>query len=111
MHIFGRLSQEQIVFALAVLLCVGFAISLPGFLTTNNLLNLVRSVAILGILGVAMGLVGIGRGIDRAHGVAAGVWNIPSRYQRSGASAGFQAGAGCGLQSYRHIDQLYGWGQ
>jgi len=64
MKVFGQLSQEQIVFALAVLLCVGFAISLPGFLTTSNLLNLVRSVAILGILGVAMGLVVIGRGID-----------------------------------------------
>ncbi len=60
----GRLSQEQIVFALAVLLCVGFALALPGFLTTNNVLNLVRSVSILGILGVAMGLVVIGRGID-----------------------------------------------
>ncbi len=64
MKVFGRLSQEQIVFALAVLMCVGFAIALPGFLTTNNLLNLVRSVSILGILGVAMGLVVIGRGID-----------------------------------------------
>lgn len=63
-QVFGRLSQEQIVFALAVLLCVGFAVSLPGFMTTNNLLNLVRSVSLLGILGVAMGLVVIGRGID-----------------------------------------------
>lgn len=61
---FGRLSQEQIVFGLAVLLCIGFALALPGFLTTNNVLNLVRSVSILGILGVAMGLVIIGRGID-----------------------------------------------
>ncbi|MBX3578386.1 MAG: ABC transporter permease [Rhizobiaceae bacterium] len=60
----GRLSQEQIVFGLAVLLCAGFAVALPGFLTTNNVLNLVRSVSILGILGVAMGLVVIGRGID-----------------------------------------------
>ena len=60
----GRLSQEQIVFGLAVLLCLGFAAALPGFLTTNNILNLVRSVSILGILGVAMGLVVIGRGID-----------------------------------------------
>lgn len=59
-----RLSQEQIVFGLAVALCVGFALTLPGFLTGNNLLNLVRSVSILGILGVAMGLVVIGRGID-----------------------------------------------
>ncbi|MEX0408079.1 ABC transporter permease [Aquibium sp. LZ166] len=64
MQIFGRLSQEQIVFGLAMLLCLAFAAALPGFLTTNNLLNLVRSVSILGILGVAMGLVVIGRGID-----------------------------------------------
>ncbi|MCX7304907.1 MAG: ABC transporter permease [Hyphomicrobiales bacterium] len=61
---FGRLSQEQIVFGLAVLLCLGFAVALPGFMTTANILNLVRSVSILGILGVAMGLVVIGRGID-----------------------------------------------
>jgi ribose transport system permease protein len=60
----GRLSQEQIVFALAMLLCAVFAVALPGFLTAANLLNLVRSVSILGILGVAMGLVVIGRGID-----------------------------------------------
>ncbi|MDZ7600207.1 MAG: ABC transporter permease [Hoeflea sp.] len=60
----GSLSQEKIVFGLAVLLCIGFAVMLPGFLTTSNLLNLVRSVSILGILGVAMGLVVIGRGID-----------------------------------------------
>jgi len=60
----GRLSQEQIVFGLALLLCFAFAVALPGFLTTNNVLNLVRSVSILGILGVAMGLVVIGRGID-----------------------------------------------
>lgn len=64
MRVLGRLSQEQIVFALAVLLCIAFAIALPGFLTAANLLNLVRSVSILGILGVAMGLVVIGRGID-----------------------------------------------
>ena len=60
----ARLNQEQIVFGLALVLCVGFALALPGFLTTNNVLNLVRSVSILGILGVAMGLVVIGRGID-----------------------------------------------
>jgi ribose transport system permease protein len=64
MQAFRRWSQEQIVFALAMLLCVAFAIALPGFLTGSNLLNLVRSVSILGMLGVAMGLVIIGRGID-----------------------------------------------
>ena len=60
----GRLNQERIVLALALLLFAAFAVALPGFLTTSNLLNLVRSVSILGILGVAMGLVVIGRGID-----------------------------------------------
>lgn len=64
MQVFGRLSQERIVFGLALLLCLVFAIVLPGFLTADNILNLVRSVSILGILGVAMGLVVIGRGID-----------------------------------------------
>ncbi len=64
MQVFGKLSQEQIVFGLALLLCIAFSIALPGFLTTSNVLNLVRSVSILGILGVAMGLVVIGRGID-----------------------------------------------
>ncbi|MBO6718300.1 MAG: ABC transporter permease [Rhizobiaceae bacterium] len=60
----GRPTQEKIVFALAAALCIGFALFLPGFLTANNLLNLVRSVSILGVLGVAMALVVIGRGID-----------------------------------------------
>jgi ribose transport system permease protein len=59
-----RVSQEQIVFGLALLMSLAFAVALPGFLTTSNVLNLVRSVSILGILGVAMGLVVIGRGID-----------------------------------------------
>jgi ribose transport system permease protein len=64
MPVLGRLSQEQIVFGLAVVLCMAFAALLPGFLTASNLVNLIRSVSILGILGVAMGLVVIGRGID-----------------------------------------------
>ena len=64
MAIIGRMTQERIVLALAVLLCILFAVALPGFLTADNLLNLLRSVSILGILGVAMGLVVIGRGID-----------------------------------------------
>ncbi|MBX5454614.1 MAG: ABC transporter permease [Acidobacteriia bacterium] len=64
MRALGRLNQEQIVFGLAILLCAVFAVALPGFLAVSNLLNLVRSVSILGILGVAMGLVVIGRGID-----------------------------------------------
>lgn len=61
-----RLSQEGVVFALALSLFVVFALTLNNFLTTGNLIALVRSVAILGILGLGMGLVVIGRGIDLA---------------------------------------------
>jgi ribose transport system permease protein len=61
-----RLTQEGVVFLLAVTLFALFAIVLDRFLTTGNLVALVRSVAILGILGLGMGVVVIGRGIDLA---------------------------------------------
>src|SRR5215471_18705376 len=59
-----RPTQEGIVFALAVLLFAAFSLTLDNFLTAGNLIALVHSVAILGILGLGMGLVIIGRGID-----------------------------------------------
>src|SRR6185369_11167234 len=61
-----RLTQEGVVLALAVAMCVVFGVVLPNFLTAGNLIALVRSVSILGILGLGMGLVVIARGIDLA---------------------------------------------
>ena len=61
-----RPTQEEIVFVLAALMFCGFSFFLPGFLAVENLLSLVRSVSILGILGLGMALVVIGRGIDLA---------------------------------------------
>jgi ribose transport system permease protein len=61
-----RVTQEGVVFVLAGALFVVFALSLPNFLAPGNLVALVRSVSILGILGLGMGLVVIGRGIDLA---------------------------------------------
>jgi len=61
-----KLTQEGIVAALAVALFVCFSLTLNNFLTAGNLIALVRSVAILGILGLGMGLVVISRGIDLA---------------------------------------------
>ena len=61
-----RPTQEEIVFLLAALMFCGFSLFLPGFLTVENILSLVRSVSILGILGLGMALVVIGRGIDLA---------------------------------------------
>ncbi|MFT4000865.1 MAG: ABC transporter permease [Rhizobium sp.] len=57
-------TQEGIVFTLAVIAFVLFSVLLPGFLSTGNLLVLVRSVSILGILALGMALVVIARGID-----------------------------------------------
>jgi ribose transport system permease protein len=73
----GRLSQEQIVAALTVILLVVFTLTLPSFASASNLLNLVRSVSILGILGLGMGLIIISRGIDLSEvAIMAGSWSI-----------------------------------
>ena len=58
------LTQQSIVFAIFALLFIGFALFLPGFFATSNLLGLLQNVAILGILGLAMAVIVIGRGID-----------------------------------------------
>lgn len=58
------LNQERIVLAIAVGLFVIFSATLPGFLNPDNVLSLVQNVSILGILGVAMAIAIIGRGID-----------------------------------------------
>jgi ribose transport system permease protein len=58
------MSQERIVFLLAVVLFLVASVMLRGFLTTDNLVAIVRSVSVLGILAVGMAIVIIGRGID-----------------------------------------------
>ncbi len=66
----GHLTQEVIVFILAAVLFLASAIFLPGFVwkdgafQAGNLIIMVRSVSVLGILAVGMGIVIIGRGID-----------------------------------------------
>jgi ribose transport system permease protein len=60
----GTLSQERIVFLFAVVLFAAYAVLLDGFLAPNNLVAILRSVSVLGILAVGMGIVVIGRGID-----------------------------------------------
>ena len=59
-----RISQQMIVFAIFLLMFIGFAGFLPGFLTPSNLMGLLQNVSILGILGLAMAVIVIGRGID-----------------------------------------------
>lgn len=58
------LDQQSIILMLAVVLCAIFSILLPGFATVSNLLSLLQSVATIGVLGIGMAIVIIGRGID-----------------------------------------------
>ncbi|NVK34874.1 MAG: ABC transporter permease [Rhodobacteraceae bacterium] len=67
MKLTGRLknvSQEKIVFTITLVMFAVFALTLDGFIGTSNLLALLRSVAVLGILGLGMLIVVLGRGID-----------------------------------------------
>lgn len=59
-----RFDQERVVIAISVLLVIFFSCALRGFLDINNLLSLLQSVTVLGILAIGMGVVVIGRGID-----------------------------------------------
>src|SRR5260221_4700502 len=60
----GEMTQERIVLTLAILLFIVASIGLKGFLTGDNLIAILRSVSVLGILAVGMAIVIIGRGID-----------------------------------------------
>lgn len=70
-------TQEQIVLLITLLLLAIFSALLPGFATTANLLNLLRSVSVLGILGLGMGLIVISRGIDLSEvAIMGGAWVV-----------------------------------
>ncbi|MGD0186877.1 MAG: ABC transporter permease [Roseiarcus sp.] len=58
------LTQERVVILLVVLEVVLFGMFLPGFLSTSNILALLRSVAVLGMLGCGLAVVVIAGGID-----------------------------------------------
>nr|WP_295466504.1 ABC transporter permease [Mesorhizobium sp.] len=90
-----RLTQEGVVFLIALVLFVGFAITLTDFVSPGNLMTLLRSVAILGILGLGMGLVVVGRGIDLsmvAVMVVAVSWAIVIGQTEIGFATGILAG-------------------
>ena len=58
------LGQEQIVLFVTLLLSLFYGVTLDGFATLDNVLNIARSVSILGILSLGLGLVVISRGLD-----------------------------------------------
>jgi ribose transport system permease protein len=83
----GKTNQEQIVLAITVALLIVFGFTLNGFATVSNLLNLLRSISILGILGLGMGLIVISRGIDLSEiAIMAGSWSIALIEMQQGMS-------------------------
>jgi ribose transport system permease protein len=58
------LTQERIVFVALLLALALLSAFLPGFATSENVFSLLQTVAVLGILGLGMAIVIIGRGID-----------------------------------------------
>ncbi len=60
----AALDQGSIVILNALLLAAALAIFLPEFASWGNLMTLLRSVSVLGILALGMTVVIIGRGID-----------------------------------------------
>jgi ribose transport system permease protein len=59
-----QFTQEKIVLAITLAIFLVFSLTLNQFASPGNLLSLLESVTILGVLGVGMALVVIGRGID-----------------------------------------------
>ncbi|MGX1351693.1 ribose transport system permease protein [Bradyrhizobium elkanii] len=83
--LFAKPSQEQIVLLITIALLIVFGLTLNGFATVSNLLNLLRSISILGVLGLGMGLIVISRGIDLSEvAIMAGSWAIALIYMQNG---------------------------
>lgn len=64
-----------------IVLILIFSATLSGFATIGNFLNLGRSVAVLGLLGLGMGIVVIGRGLDLSTGIHVIQVNMVSSYK------------------------------
>jgi ribose transport system permease protein len=94
------LSQERIVVALTLATFLVFAVTVPGFPSIGNVLVLARGVAILGILGVGMALVVIGRGMDLSQAALFAVssaWSVHLMRQGVSMPAALAAGFGAAL--------------
>jgi ribose transport system permease protein len=91
-------NQEQIVLLITIVLLIVFGLTLNGFATLSNLLNLLRSISILGILGLGMGMIVISRGIDLSEvAIMAGSWAIALIEIQNGMPIGWACIVALGL--------------
>jgi len=65
------------VLLITIVCLIAFSFTLKGFATVANMLVLLRSISILGILGLGMGMIVISRGIDLSEvAIMAGSWCV-----------------------------------
>ena len=92
-----NVSQESLVLATTIVIFLLCAIFIRGFLTLANISTLVRSVSVLGILGVGMTVVVIGRGLDLSQVAVLAIcaaWSLKLIGLGFGLAAGLALGLG-----------------
>ncbi len=93
-------TQERIVFSIAFFLFVVFSLFLSGFFSVDNLIVLMRNVSVLGILGIGMAIVVIGRGIDLsmiAVMAVSSAWTLQLMQNGYGLGSALALGLACAL--------------
>jgi ribose transport system permease protein len=91
-----KLSQEMLVLGTTAIIFALCAIFISGFFTLSNISTLARSVAVLGILGVGMTVVIIGRGIDLSQIAVTAIgaaWSLKLIEAGFGLAGGLALGA------------------
>lgn len=73
-------TKKRAIFIVLILICVLFSILSSNFLTSKNILNLVRQVAVLGISSVGLTFVMLIGGIDLGTGSVITMVNIMAAY-------------------------------
>lgn len=105
---FGVLDQPRIVLAIAVVLFVVFALTLDGFATSGNIFSLIQSVTVIGLLGIGMAIVIIGRGIDLSM-VSVAVMPVAWSFVQMANGASLEAAFLSALLVALAVGLLNGW--
>jgi putative xylitol transport system permease protein len=88
----GVIVQRYGIFLALVLLCFVLALISENFLTTRNILNVLRQTSINGILAIGMTFVILTRGIDLSVGSVAALAGVVAASLATTSSAGMVAG-------------------
>jgi inositol transport system permease protein len=100
--VFGFLARFAPVIFLVILMTV-FAVMQPRFMTTLNLLNVLRQVSISGLLAIGMTFVILTAGIDLSVGSLLALCGLAAAIVAKGSATG-------NFDAMNHAASGYGWG-